>query len=644
MERDAIYEEKMRNGEVPFSEMREAFMTEEEIKRIDYYLTKFDEGKADMENNLVEWNEIHLLYKGEREADYEDAINAYVNVMLPNIEGQVASMTDTNITATCKGKGLSDQKFASTADPIISLIMKESKIKKKVKRSARRYLLLGEAYVMAYWDADAFDGFGIAKLKTPANTKIIVDKNIKDIDDLQEAEYIMVDEGLTSIDWARRKFGEETAAMITTGNSRPDFDGSRGDDETSFSMITVWTRNNDAQVLERLQFSYCGVLLSTTPKEQRKPPAEPFYTYVFNRYPIFGTGLYPIEDSYHRFGDGKVLKPIQELINKLYDEIVLAIKFSSHGRTYSDPAAMVNPDEFAESDPSKLILAKNPNDYIKTTMGTGVNQIVFNLLEQLFAKVQEATRFSSLMTGNRTGESMTATQAGIQMQQGNAGIDDKKSDLSGIFSEALSYCLGLCLQFWDTGKALRVAETEDFQWVDAKQLREIPELVPADTNFIDNWKKGNPKASKEKQPKWMNLKYDDDDDIDETSGKPKSKTATKQLEIDIDISLGEGLPTNKMALYNIVLSLASLQLLDEETGQPKPLISFNKVRKMIEETLGIKITDEEVKTATSQVAKAQERLQSSMPGGQPNLNQSANVPGQTMGGNMRPPGGGNGAV
>jgi hypothetical protein len=625
-----IDEEKLKEN---FIQAREDLMTEEEIKRVDYYLLRHQDGMADLQETLDEWEEIAEMYESERESTYEHDINAFVNIMLPNIEGQVSSLISSNISATCKGKGISDQKFASTADPIISLIMKESKIKERVKRSSRRYITFGECYVMPYWDDEAFDNFGIAKLKTPQIGTVVVDGNVKDMEDVQEAEYIIREIGSKPISWARRKFGDEVADAITLGNQVAKFeDTNTTDDDKAFTMIEVWTRDNENEVLERIQMSLCGILLDVKPKGERMSPTEPFFKYVHNKYPFFFAGLYPREGEFHRFGDGKLLKPIQELINKLYDEIILAIKFSSQGRTFADPQAKVNPDEFAEADPSKLILGKNPNNFIKTVQGTGINEVVFNLLAQLFQKVQEATRFSALMTGNETGEQMTATQAGIQMQQGNTGIDDKRSDLSNMFGEALTYCLGLCMEFWDTGKAVRIADTDQFQWVEAKKLRNVPELIPADTEFKENWKSKNPKAPKDKMPKWMTYSVKNGED---------KKLATKQVDLDIEISLGEGLPSNKMALYNIILSLAMIQMPDERTGQAKSLISYEKTRQLIEEILGLQLSDDEVK---GMVDKAKQMQKPQAPQGMVNTNQSPNVPGATQNGNMRPNIGGNNSV
>jgi hypothetical protein len=96
-----------------------------------------------------------------------------------------------------------------------------------------------------------------------------------------------------------------------------------------------------------------------------------------------------------------------------------------------------------------------------------------------------------------------------------------------------------------------------------------------------------------------------------------------------------------MALYNIILSLAMIQMPDERTGQAKSLISYEKTRQLIEEILGLQLSDDEVK---GMVDKAKQMQKPQAPQGMVNTNQSPNVPGATQNGNMRPNIGGNNSV
>ena len=624
-----IFEKKYSQSD--FSKSREELMTPEQIERVNFYLEKYTDGKSLMTDRLEEWEEIEEAYKGNRTDVSENGVElnpVAVNVILAQVEGQVSSMMNNNITGTYKGIGYSDQQFAATAGIIGDFILKQNGAKQLVKQSARRYLKFGNAIAVVRWDAEAFNEFGMPRIDMPKLGTIVIDDKIDDIvHDLQRADYIIEEVGSRSIIWARRKFGDDIADAIVLGNNNQDFEYQDIDTDESFTYIRVWTKNNDYENLQLIEMSLCGILLSES--ETNKP----YYSNVFNQYPFFAAGLYKDEADSYYFGDGKILLPMQKLINKLYDEIILAVKFASQGRTYVDPSSRLNPVEFAQADPSIPIYVKNPQQSIRTERGQGVNEVVLSLVANILDKVQETTRFSALMTGNNTGRDMTATQAGIQMQQGITGIDDKKSDLSKMLGDALNYSLGLCMEYWTAAKAFRVADNdEEFEWIDTRQFKSIPEMIPSSSEFISNWSKNNPEI-KEK-PKYMQLEVEEEEiEEGEAVDKPKkSKGATKQIELDVIVSIGEGLPNNKIALYNMVLSLAQVALPDE-MGQPKPLIGIKQFRQMVSNYLGIRIDEE----AEDEQAMAQ--MQQQMMAQQQPLNIDPNIPGANSRGQMKPGGG-----
>lgn len=624
-------------------------MTAEEHKRVAFYLKKYEEGKADMAERMEIWEEIHKAYKGERtdKVEYGEPNPVAVNILLSQIEGQVSSMMNNNITGAYRGIGYSDQKFARTAGIVGDFILKQNDAKGLTKIAGRRYIQFGNAIVTPIWDAEALNGFGMPKLEVPKLGTIIFDDKIDDIvRNTQECDYIIQEVGSKSIMWARRVYGDDIADAIVLGNNEMSFEYDDPDTDESFTYIRVWTRNNEYNNLQLLEISKCGVLL------KESDPSTPYYKHTFNRYPIFVAGLYKDESDSYYFGDGQALLPMQKLINKLYDEIILAVKFSSQGRTYADPNSKLNPAEFAEADPSKVIYADNPNQFIKTERGTGLNDVVFNLLTQIMDKVQETTRFSSLMTGNDPGRSMTATQAGIQMQQGVTGIDDKKSDLSTMLGNALNYCLGLTMEFWTAAKAFRVADNEDdFEWIDTRQFTSIPEMIPASSEFIKNFRSTNPKE--EETPKYMQLDIEEEDpeEVELAEGEvaepkeKKTKGATKQIELDVIVNIGEGLPNNKIALYNMVLSLSQVMLIDEVTGQPRPLIGFQQFKTMVEQYLGIRIEDkQDDNQAYQELLQERDQMAAELgiepkgqgqPQGPKPMNVNPNIPGANLGGQMK---------
>ena len=619
-----LYEERFTglwNNDPEFKKQREDLMTEEEIKRTDWYLAKFIEQRASMAEDLLEWEDIDRLCSCDREENGMGESQSFVNIIVPNVEGQVASMTNYHISANVRGKGVGDQKFAKTAEPIVDLILEHNNIRDLVKEGGRKYVKFGNVWVTVGWNPDAFEGMGMPEIQVKMLSEILPDKKIRNPQEIDKADYIIEDAGQFSIYWAEKEFGEEKARAIRLGNQMKDFQEKfEMDDDESFTMLRVWTKMNEGGNLQMLLISACGILL------EESDPDQPYYGKVFNRYPVFYAGLYPKEGQFYRYGDGKLLKPIQELINKLYDEIMLAIKFSSQGRTYIDPSARVKPSEFSECDPSKFLVCKNPTQTVVTSRGTGINDAVYALLGQLFQMVQEVTRFSTLMTGQQ-GQKRTATEAGILMQQGATGVDDKKSDIALMLSDAVLYAFALCLENWNAGVALRVADDPDeFMWIDVEQMRNVPQMIPASNQFVSDWRKKQPKRSKKEIPKWMELEVEEQSE----DGEVTRKSATGQIMLDLKLSIGEGMPTNKMAMYNILLSLSQLMVIDEVTLQPAPLLTRQKVISMLEDYLGIKIEEDEEGNVTANGQPVAPPQQPSVPP----LNMDSNVPNANVNGQL----------
>ena len=284
----------------------------------------------------------------------------------------------------------------------------------------------------------------------------------------------------------------------------------------------------------------------------------------------------------------------------MFDELITACKFSSQPRIFIDPKAQCDPDQF-DNDPSHPIACYDPNVNVKIASAAGINQVVERLIQTLMNEAQKATRYSSLMSGNNPEQTMTATQAGIQSQQGNATINDKRMDISTAVGECIKYAIGLLMEFWTSAEALRISEAdEEFEWVDPRQLKNIPVIVPATRNFIEKWKSIHADAPEEMHPKWMQMHSD-------------NVPATKSVDFDIRVTIGEGLPSNKIALYNIILSLAQLQLIDEVSGQPMPLLGRQQFKHMAEDLLGLSLEDakaQEMQMQQMQQMQQQQQMQS----------------------------------
>jgi hypothetical protein len=656
---DKIYEDKY-DQEPEFADIRNKLMTPEQVNRADFYLHHYNQLYTEMENRKEEWEELQRLYRADQdEADNDDDPNCFVPIITPVVEGQIQTLDiDPQVSAT--GQGPSDQPWARTGEILADWTFRQNKIRKLIKRHERRRRgYIGTGWFKCVFDPDALNGFGMPKVTCPSPSKVFVDGKIKDYMMLQDADFIIEEIGLVSImklrqDKERKPVNPEftmsdIADAIALGNNELDFDAEEsGDDKDSFTLLHIWTRLNEYGNLQLIEMSKCGIIITES------DPAEPYEKYVNNRYPYFATVLYEDEGSFYGFSDGKLLKRLQILMNNLWNECVLACRHSAHNKTYIDPRAKVDPDDYkaGSRDPRNPIAATDPQKHVHESQGKGINPVVFNLINLVVQESQRVVRFSSLMTGTNTGRQMTARQAGIEMQEGARGQDDKKADLSDTLGDVAQYAIGLMMGNYDAAKAFRVSENDDFEWIDARELTNIPTMIPADTAFTDRWKSerqariaaGLEQEGEAQTPRFMQLIGDiEEDEIDndtgEKTGKKKVKhiPQTKCVDLDLKVSIGEGLPTNKVALYNIILSLAQMQVPDE-AGMPRSILTYEKVKKMLSDLLGLDLDDDKpmvnpqeqqymqmIRQAMAQQGMMQNRPQQ--------VNNSSTVQGETIGGN-----------
>lgn len=621
-----IYED---NYQQQMGKVISAINTPEQVKRGEYYRKEYWIRYGEVNQNMETWVELEKLYSCERDF-IQNAPNSFIPVINPIISGQIAALTEKNVQANVQGRGVSDINFANTLQILTDVMIKDINIKQIIKEVSKNYLLFGFAWVAIDYDPDRFRGttganIGMPRLRVPEISRILIDGKIKNLRYYQDAEYIIEEIGFKSIDWVRRNFGDDMADSVIRLNHIYPFDGDVSyDDINATSLLYVWTKNNKHGNLQRIVMDKRGLILDESDSKT------PYYDFVNNQYPFGVCGMYKSEGKFYRFGDGLLLKPIQETINKLFDELVTACKFSAQPRTFIDPKAQCDPDQF-DSDPSHPISAIDPRANIFIEPAVGINPVVERLVALLMNEAQKATRFSSLMAGNSPEERMTATQAGIQVQQGNNTINDKRMDISDTLAYCLKYGIGLIMEFWTAAQAIQISEnSETFEWVDPRQLSNVPVMVPVDEKFRSEWRKRHPNSPYSESPKWMQLEVKDN-----VTG--EIEPATKSVDFDITVSIGEGLPSNRIALYNILLSLAQLQLIDEQTGQPRPLLGYQQFKNMAENMLGLNLEDESIPQQTMQMMQNQnggvepQKAQQG-PVFQKSLNINPDIPGATMNG------------
>ena len=548
------------------ADMRSDFMSSDEIKLVGDLLSRIEQCRGAMGDLYTRMEDEQEAY-GSTQPLKENHPNSRVNITNANTEGQLCAIVEQNLAVTTRGIGPSDQPFAKKGRIALEWMLRENRINRLRDRHDRRFILFGNAWYKIHWDKDAADGFGMPVITCPSMTETFVDQKIADPLNLQDADYI-AEVMLRTKAWAVKTYGDMADNIHFGGSDRATIfqKETTYDSEDAFWLIQCWTKTDG--ILRLIEFSDDGVLLDDSFKkwngkkfEDLKNP-KPFYRH--NKYPYFLDGLYYEEGELYAFGDGKLIRPLQDMLNDLYDQIRKAAR---PNRIFVDPNsdAELGDDWDETDDPIPCI---DPNTNIRVVEVGNVNPALWQLLNMVHMEIQRVTRFSELMLG-QSSKAKTATEAAIQQQQGNSATDYKKLLLQNTLMEVCRYAFDLMLENYDAGKWYRICEedgTDNFEWIDFQQMNTVPILKPASDGYLNEFRQGNPDTE---MPEWEQLTSE------------SGTGMTKSVELDVEISIGAGLPKNKAFLYQMLEALATMVV------EGKNVVTWEEFRRFVKEYLGI---------------------------------------------------------
>ena len=568
---------KLQNGYVDWT----GLMTEEQLHRGEYYRDAYHTRRGEVDGKYKEdWDYLQKLYECRRDAvdGDDDYPCSFVPLITPTVEGQVASMMESNIDFVHCSDNPGHQTYMKKLDAASEYYRKKSNFKSHMKDFTRYYDLLGNCFGYIEWQKQKSKSKnrpnGFPRITVPPILSVLVDGRIKDSKDLQYAEYIIHEIGYQSIAWAKKEYGEDKGNALLQGYNRTDGEDTElqttFDDSKTFTLIHVWTRDNPEGNLQLIEMDANGLVL------RESDESEPYYGTVDNQYPFFIARMIPQLGKFYGFGDGAILRGMQETVNNLTDELELAARFSAQSKIAVDSKAKMSGDQIT-SNPADLIICDDPEHNIKVIQAGGINSVVLQTIQYLLGQAQYATRFNEIMTGNQQGSSATATQINSQMLQGSVGIKDKKSDIADCMAWADTYALNLCLEKWDKPFWAQLSTTYS-EFIDPDMLMEVNAIVPTTSETIDMILK---EAQESGQPP-QNI------DPFETAVDESGQPIMESLDFYSKVLIGEGMPKGRTDLYNILIGLAQIQKQNPD-GTIEPLITLARLREKLEELLGFSL-------------------------------------------------------
>lgn len=472
--------------------------------------------------------------------DYDDP-GSNTNIINTNVETQVASMVDQSIDIELKPYEPADKPYVKKARLILDRIKDVNHLPKKIEKHERKKCKFGTGILRVMYNKNLIDKIGCPEIKVCNPAYVYPDPNITNIEDLQEAEFI-IETLPKSLYWAEEKFGKERAWAIAPGYNPIDtafvF---RENHEANYDVagdhylhILYWCKTKGGK-LRLIQMSGCGIVLSDTEED-------PEYNYFTDdgRYPYFFT--IDMEREGTIWG-----KSVCSLLFSLQDEIDdYTNMIRRNARLIGNPIKVVSVQSGIEIDKLDNTAGQVvPTNDINGMQYLNPPQMPSFIAQRRAEAMQERviiSRVSDQQAGIRQSGVNTATESLNLAQAANVATDTRKTMLQDTLNDVFRYCFELALNYWNVGMFFQ--DEDDFEYFKPSDLKEIPMMKPATPQFIDTFLENNPN---EEPPKFM------------LNNKEKRK-----VKFIFNIQVGAGLPTNKAVAFNYILEAYKGGLLDKQ--------------------------------------------------------------------------------
>lgn len=530
-------------------------------------------------------------------------------VIKPIIDSQISDLVDKPESVQVSGVELSDELYSLQVQHMMDYVLSHNQFKRKLERAEHDRLELGTSVYKVHFDDEALGGRGLPTYDIVDPANFFPDPKITSYYHVQEAEFI-IHATWKPLTWFRQKFerGKYVQRQVQVLYDPKIYDGDHLDESD-------YTTSQRALLLECYMKDkngklYClsvaqNIILQDTRKQEGKLQRR-------NMFPFVVIPCYPRRGVLWGQGDVELLMPVQDVINDLDDQIRV------NARLMGNPQIVFGIGAGRGFDPRKWTAApglrvpmRDPNAF-RVVEARQVSPDVVNRREKAF---QEADIISGRpdVTRGEQPSGVTAFRAISALQQaGQRGVIHKKEMFKAGFGEVLNLLYDEMIENWDTEMWVRIeGETPDFQFYDPRELKSIPQLIPNEL-YDPN--------SETPLPQHVPL-------TDE-QGKP----ITRDAEFDLSLSIGDGLPSDKAFIFDMVLDLAGRAV------EGKPVIFWSELRQYLRDQVGIPLKDEQEMMQDQQQQMNQGPPPGMMPGvpqGMPMMPQGMPIP-QPMPAQMPP--------
>jgi len=469
----------------PGTDRQDMPIGKKEISRATEILAKYKQGKANLENRVVEdelWWELRhweaIRNKKRPELRGPEPTSAWLFNAITN---KHADAMDNIPEPVVLPRELSDEESAKVLSAVLPVILENNEYEQVYSDNWWEKLKHGTAVYGVFWDPKKENGLG--------------DIAIRPIDLLK----IFWEPGITDIQQSRNLFLVELVDEEVLNERYPEFKGNLGGrtvdvkqylyddtvDTDGKSVVVDWyyktTGANGKTLLHYAKFVGDTLLFAS----ENEPQYRQTGWYEHGMYPVVLDPMFPEKGTPVGFGYVSICKDPQIYIDKLSGNILENSMMGTKKRFFASSATNVNEHEFLDwNRPIVHVEGELDDRRLKEIEVRPLDSVYVNVLQMKIEEMKDTASNRDVNSGG-TGAGVTAASAIAALQEaGNKASRDMIAASYRAYTKLVSMCIELIRQFYDEARAFRVTGQEpgQYQFIDVSNmpLKDQPMGVSSD--------------------------------------------------------------------------------------------------------------------------------------------------------------------
>ena len=442
----------------PESGSEQGPITQESIALAEETLRKYKDGKANLENRIIEneqwWKLRHWETIRKNQAKGANKEPEPTSAWLFNsLANKHADAMDNYPSASVLPREQSDNASAEQLSEILPVIIEQNGYKKTYSAKWWYKLKQGSACEGVFWNPQKYNGLGDIEIKKIDLLNLFWEPGIENIQDSRNIFHVCLrDNDVLSQEYPQLK-GKLGGKTIET--SQYIYDDNI--DTSDKSVVVDWYYKRlvgSRTVLHYCKFCNGEVLFAS----ENDPQYAESGFYNHGKYPFVFDTLFPEEGSLVGFGYLDIMKDPQMQIDK-YDQAFMQSAVAASRRRFfiNSASGKINEKEFLDvSNPFVHVDGRLGEDSIKEITMTPLNDIYVALRTNKIDELKETSGNRDFSQGSTT-SGVTAASAIAALQEAGSKLSRDMIQTSyDSYEEVLYLCIELIRQFYDAPRSFRI--------------------------------------------------------------------------------------------------------------------------------------------------------------------------------------------